>query len=98
MNTTVALIAPLIATLGTAVVLGGVRWLRAVTNAVGKLTDVAATLSDVTGDVAQLREDLAAHVRECRHHAARDRPPDYAGPERRHLPRPRPVPAAGAEA
>lgn len=99
MTVTEALLAAvplLIAGIGTPTIIGGYRWLRAVSAAVGKLTEVTRQLGDVTEAQAELsrliratRRELALHVRECRHTAAAERPA-YAGPDRRRvLPHPR---------
>lgn len=82
----------------TPVVLGGYRWLRSVSGAIGKLTEVSEQLGRVTEAQAELsrqirhtRRELTVHVRECDHQAAADRAARFAGPDRRRLPRPRAV-------
>lgn len=74
-------------------VLGGYRWLRAVSGAVGKLTEVSNKLGDVTEAQAELsrqirhtRRALSLHVRECDHRTALDTPEQ---PHRRPVPAPR---------
>lgn len=77
-------------------VLGGYKWLRAVSGAVGKLTEVSEQLgqhAETMGELGRLmratRRELAAHVRDCTHQAAADRAAAFAGPDRRRVPHPR---------
>jgi hypothetical protein len=93
MSATLAEAAPLlVAGVGTAVVLGGVRWVRALVKAIITLTSVVKTLADVSGDLVELREEFLAHVRESdarwrmvggavhpRYLTADDRVPEPAG-------------------
>lgn len=61
----VAFLAPTCAALTAASVLGGAKWLRAVNAAVGRLTDVAETLTGVTDRVAQIDHRLTETSRQC---------------------------------
>lgn len=55
----------IIATVGGAAILGAVKWVKLLSGAMSRLTDVAETLGDVSGDLLRLREDFTAHCREA---------------------------------
>lgn len=83
-------------TIMAAALIGGVKWVRAVSSALSKLADVADKLTDVTGAVDTLRVRLAEHERRAdvrwaqlggavhpRYLTANDRPAPAAIPEPR---------------
>lgn len=85
-----------ISTVGAAALIGAVKWVRVLSGALTRLTDVAETLGDVSGDLLSLRADFVAHVREAdtrweqlggavhpRYRYADDRVPTPAGPAER---------------
>lgn len=75
---------------------GGYRWLRQVSSAVEKLTEVSDRLGKVSEaqdetarQVRATRRELAVHVRTCAHSAAPDRAAYLGADRRRVLPAPR---------
>lgn len=64
-TTAVALIAPTVAAVVAAATVGGVKWLRAVTAAVGKLTVVAETQAQTSEHLIELQRQLVAIARTC---------------------------------
>jgi hypothetical protein len=74
---------------------GGYRWLRQVSSAVDKLTEVSHRLGKVSEaqeetarQARATRRELALHVRQCVHSYAPERA-GYLGDDRRRVPAPR---------